>query len=175
MGASIATRIAPLAARAGTGLYVFLGAVAFDLPVTDLSAPRAGRSSSLLNELLEAPQIALDAHVIRPQDVADPLGDVFGLPVHLELDLRLALAEGSEAHDALVASARRAPPRDDLVGHLLIDLGVPLLDLARDLRPPVQALVVELLDRFDTFHESRELLELGPLVIGEPDRNVRFD
>src|SRR6267378_7840669 len=150
MGASIAMRIVPLAAGAGTGLYVFLGAVAFHFGAVDLAAPRAGRGASLFDELLEATQIALDAHVIGAQHVADPLGDVLRLPVHLEVDLRLALADRSEAHDAVVARAGRAAPGDDLVGHLLGDLSVPLFDLASDLRPPMKALVVELLDRFDS-------------------------
>src|SRR6266850_3204722 len=119
MGASIATRIVPLAAGAGTGLYVFLGAVAFHLAAVDLAAPRASRGASLFDELLKATQIALDAQVIGAEHVADPLRDVLRLPVHLEVDLRLGLAERGEAHDALVARAGCAPPGDDLVGHLL--------------------------------------------------------
>ena len=95
--------------------------------------------------------------------------------MHLELDLRLALAERDEAHDALVASARCASPRDDPVRDLLGDLSVPFLDLASNLRAPVQALVVELLDGLDALHEPGELLELGPLVVRDPDRNVHID
>src|SRR5439155_4763092 len=113
--------------------------------------------------------------VVGAEHVPDPLGDVLRLPAHLELDLRFVLDQRDEAHDASIARARCAAPRDDLVRHLLGDLGVPLFDLARDLRPPVQTLVVELLYGFDAFHESRELLELGPLVVRDPDRNVRFD
>src|SRR2546426_8419808 len=105
-----------LAAGAGTGLLVFLSAVAFDLVAMDLATPRAGRRSLLLDELLETAQIALDAHVISAEHVADPLGDVLWLPVHLELDLRL-LAERDEAHDPVVPRAGGAPPGDDLVGN----------------------------------------------------------
>src|SRR5438876_3637151 len=165
----------PLAAGAGTGLLVFLGAVAFNVVTVDLAAPRAGRTAPLFDELLEATEIALDARVVGAEHVPDPLGDVLRLPAHLELDLRFVLDQRDETDDASIACARCAAPRDDLVWHLLGDLGVPLFDLARDLRPPVQTLVVELLYGFDAFHESRELLELGPLVVRDPDRNVRFD
>src|SRR5205823_3480803 len=164
-----------LAAGGGTGLLVFLGAVSFDLAAADLTAPRPGRCASLLDELLETPEVPLDAHIVRAEHVTDALGDVLRFPVHLELDLRLALAEWDEAHDALVASARCAAPRDDPVRDLLGDFSVPLLDLPPDLRAPVQALVVELLDSFDTVHESREFLELSPLVVRDPHRNVHLD
>src|SRR5256885_1285861 len=43
----------PLAAGAGTGLLVFLGAVAFNVVTVDLAAPRAGRTAPLFEELLE--------------------------------------------------------------------------------------------------------------------------
>src|SRR5438093_4933763 len=175
MGASIATRMAPLTAGAGTGLFVYLGAVTFDPPAVDLATPGAGRHPSLFDEFLEAAQVALNAQVVRTQHVADPLGQSGGLPVHLELRLRLALAERDEAHDPFISRARSASPRDDAVRDLLCYLRVPLFDRAPDLGAPVKSLVVELLDGFDTFHESRELLELGPLVIGDPDRNVDFD
>src|SRR6267378_4034247 len=153
VGPGIATRIASLAAGAGTGLLVFLGAVAFHPSVVDLTTPRASRRSPLLDELLESVEIALDAQVVRAEHVADPLGDVLRLPVHLELDLRLVLAERDEAHDPVVSRAGCAPPRDDFVGNLLGDLCLPLLDFAGDLPAPAQALVVKLLDRFDAFHE----------------------
>src|SRR5712691_5104439 len=174
MGASIATRIPSLAAGAGTGLLVFLGAVTLDAAAVDLAAPRPGWAASLLDELLEAPEITLDVRIVRAEHVANALGDALRLPVHLELDSRLVLGERDETHDASVPRSGDAPPADDLVGHLLGDLGVPLLDIAGDLRSPVQALVVELLDGFDALHESRELLELGPLVVHDPDRNVHF-
>src|SRR5688572_15844940 len=106
MGASIATRIASLAAGAGSGLLIFLGAVALDSAAVDLATPRAGRCAPLLDELLEAAEVALDAHVVGAEHVADPLGNVGGLPVHLDLDLGL-LADRDEAHDAIVPRAGR--------------------------------------------------------------------
>jgi hypothetical protein len=65
-----------------------------------------------------------------------------------------------------VLSAAFAPPGNDLVGHLARDQGVPACDDIAHLRNPVQPLVAELLHLFDALHELRELLELGPLVIG---------
>src|SRR5437763_17125594 len=103
--------MASLAAGGGTGLLVFLGAVSFDLAAADLTAPRPGRCASLLDALLETPDVPLAAHIVRADHLTDALGDVLRLPVHLELDLRLALAAPDEAHDALVASARCASPR----------------------------------------------------------------
>src|SRR5438034_158328 len=108
-----------LAAGGGTGLLVFLGAVSFDLAAADLTAPRPGRCTSLLDELLETPEVPLDAHIVRAEHVTDALGDVLRFPVHLELDLRLALAERDEAHDALVAafsSSRFFASRGERVG-----------------------------------------------------------
>src|SRR2546430_4691180 len=174
MGASIATRMASVAAGARTGLLVFLGPVSFDAVTVDLATPCPGRCASLLDELLEATEISLDPGVVSPEYVADALGHVLRLPVHLELNLRLALAERHEAHDAFVTRAGRAPPHDDFVRDLLGDLGVPLFDPPADFRTPMQALVVELLNFFDAIHESRELFELGPLVVADPDRNVHF-
>src|SRR5438093_3364433 len=174
-GPAYATRMASLAAGAGTGLLVFLGAVPFDATAVDLAAPGTGRSAPLLDELLETVEVTLDTDVIRAENLPDPLRDVRRRPVQLELDLRLVLAERDEVHDPLVPRARCAPPDDDFVGNLLGDLGIPLLDLAGDPRAPVQPLVVELLDRFDTFHEPREFLELGPVVVRDPDRNVDFE
>src|SRR5438552_8096570 len=172
MGASIATRMASLAAGARTGLLVFLGAVSLYAVTMDLATPCPGRCASLLDELLEATEISLNPGVVSPECITDALGHVLRIPVHLELDLRLARAERHEPHDAFVTRAGRAPPHDDLVRDLFGDLGVPLFDPAANSRAPMQALVVELLNFFDAIHESRELLELGPLVVPDPDRDV---
>jgi hypothetical protein len=66
-------------------------------------------------------------------------------------------------------------PGDALLRVLLGDLGVELpLDPA-DLHLPVVAGVGDLGDGLHTLHELRERLELGPLVIRRPDRNVDVD
>jgi hypothetical protein len=44
-----------------------------------------------------------------------------------------------------------------------------------DLRDPIQALIIELRDRLDAVHELRELLELGPLVVRDAERDVNED
>src|SRR5205814_9162309 len=103
--------MASLAAGDGTGLLVFLGAVSLDLAAADLTAPRPGRCASLLDELLETPEVPLDSHISRAEHVTDALGDFLRFPVHLELDLRLALAWRGEAHDAFVATSRWVSPR----------------------------------------------------------------
>src|SRR4029079_5266232 len=154
---------------------MFLGAVALNFVAADLAAPRAGGAAALFDELLEPAQIALDPSVVHPEHVADTLSYVLRLPVHLELDLRLVLVDRDEANDAFIARTRRAPPRDDLVGDLLVELGVTFFDLAAALRAPVQTLVIELLDGLDALHEARELLELSPLVVGDADRNVHVN
>src|SRR5207237_2525860 len=71
--------------------------------------------------------------------------------------------------------AARARPGDPLVGGLLGDLRVPLLALAADLGDPVQVGVIELGDRLDGIHELREVLELGPLVVGDLDGDIDLD
>src|SRR2546430_3462083 len=159
----------------GAGLLVLLRALALDAVTVDLTAPGAGRRAQLLDELLEAFEVALDAQVIRAEHVADTFGHVLRLPVHLELDPGLMVPERGEADRALVARARGASPRDHAVGNLLDDLGIPFFDLAGDLRTPMQPLVVKLLHRFDAFHKSRELLELRPLVVCDANGNVHFD
>src|SRR5439155_14819414 len=128
MGASIATRMASLAAGARTGLLVFLGAVSLYAVTMDLATPCPGRCASLFDELLEATEISLNPGVVSPECITDALGHVLRIPVHLELDLRLARAERHEPHDAFVTRAGRAPPYDDLVRDLFGDLGVPLFD-----------------------------------------------
>src|SRR5207245_9140844 len=158
------------AARAGAGLLVRLDSLA-----VDLAAPRPGRGAALLDEVLEPLQVALNAHVLGAEHVADALGHVLRLPVEVELDLRLARVERCEEHDALGPRARGAPPRDHAIGRLLDDLRVPFLDLPGDRGAPVQAPVVELLHGLDAFHEARELLELGPLVVGDAHRHGHLD
>ena len=69
----------------------------------------------------------------------------------------------------------RVAPRDRLIRDLLDDLRLPLLRLPPDLRPPVEGLVVELVDLLDPLHEPRELLELRPLVVDHPQRPLDLD
>src|SRR5439155_619043 len=82
------------------------------------------------------------AQVVSSKNVADALGRVLRLPMELELDLGLVAIVWFEPDDAFVRRARDAPPRDDTVGLLLIDLCVPFLDSAPDARAPMQPLVV---------------------------------
>ena len=83
--------------------------------------------------------------------------------------------ERLEEHGSAVRHAGGAPPRDASVRSLIRDLGIPFESLAADVRAPVKALVIELLDTFDPFHELVKGLELGPLVIGHADGNVDVD
>src|SRR5207253_5688030 len=92
------------------------------------------RRPARLDEFLEALQIALHAQVVSSKNVADALGRVLRLPMELELDLGLVAIVWFEPDDAFVRRARDAPPRDDTVGLLLIDLCVPFLDSAPDAR-----------------------------------------
>ena len=76
-----------------------------------------------------------------------------------------------ERDDAGVPGPVDRGPGDALVGKLLGDLRLPRALLAGDLSGPAERRVVELLDLLDILHEHREALELGPLVVGGPDRD----
>jgi hypothetical protein len=80
-----------------------------------------------------------------------------------------------ECHDAGVLGTGGRRPRDALIGRLLGNPCVPFLGLAADLGDPVEPLVVELVHPLDGGHELRELLELGPLVVGRPNGNLDVD
>src|SRR5688500_16483657 len=85
------------------------------------------------------------------------------------------MRHGLEADRAGIERAPGAAPGDDLVGHLLGDLGVPFLVLAPDLGVPVQVGIVKLLYFLDAGHEARELPELRPLVVDGAHRAGDFN
>src|SRR5207237_6476112 len=134
------------------------------LTLLDLAAPGARLTPAALDELLEALEVALDAGLHDAQRVGDVLHDALGLVVDLQHHARPVVVDAVEGHHAGVPGAAAARPRDALVGPLLRDLGDPLLFLAADGGFPLQALVVELANLLDAFHELREVLELSPLV-----------
>jgi len=74
-----------------------------------------------------------------------------------------------ERDHAGVVLAVGVAPGDPLIGQLLGDLGVSLVAGAAELGDPVQVAVVDLADLFDTLHELRKLLELGPLIVSRLD------
>jgi hypothetical protein len=84
----------------------------------------------------------------------------------------LQRAKGDEAVRA--GPVGRAP-LDTAVRLLFHDLSRPFALLPADLAAPAKARVVELRDALHALHEARELLELGPLVVRRPNRNLHFD
>ena len=78
-------------------------------------------------------------------------------------------------HAGVLGLTAGARPGDALLGVLLGDLGVELAGDAVDLGDPVVVRVVDLRDLLDAAHEVRERLELGPLVVRGPDRDVDLD
>src|SRR5437773_2200013 len=137
----------------------------------DLAAPRAGRRAHALDEGLEALQVSLDAPLEHTERIAQTLGRPRRLVRDLERDARPVDAKWLEHDRARVRRPRRAAPRNVTLGHLLDDLGLPLLFLAADIRAPAQHLLVELHDLLHALHEPREALELRPLVICVLDRD----
>src|SRR5690606_12817056 len=69
----------------------------------------------------------------------------------------------------------RGLPRDALVRVLLGDAGVELAVDSADAHPPVQRLVIRLVDLLDPVHERGELLKLRPLVVDGADRGLDID
>ena len=66
-------------------------------------------------------------------------------------------------------------PGDPAVGLLVGDHRVELTRDTTDAGLPVRVGVVQLDDLVDPVHEVRELLELRPLVVGRPHRDVDLD
>src|SRR4051795_8670142 len=140
-----------------------------------LAAPGAALGAARLDELLEALEVALDAALEHARGVSDLLDNALGLGLELQHDLRARVVDAVEGHHAGLLGALRRGPRDPLVGVLLGDLRVELLLTATDLRAPMKAGVIELTDLLDALHEARELLELGPLVVGGAHGHGHFD
>ncbi|CAM5463978.1 Potassium-transporting ATPase ATP-binding subunit [Streptomyces narbonensis] len=88
--------------------------------------------------------------------------------------VRIAAETGIDDALLLDVTPDRAPG-DALVGQLVDDLGVELATDAGDLGLPVTVPVVDLCDVLDALHEARERLELRPLVVRVPQRNVDVD
>src|SRR5215218_5102548 len=154
-------RPVPAARTAGTArtaVLVLLAAPGARLP-----------AATLVEDLLEALEVALDLAVVEAERAADLLLQALRLPAHLDRDLGLAGLRRPERHLARVGLAVDRAPGDPLVRHLVGDLGVPFVRAAAEAGDPMQAPVVELLDALDALHEARELLELRPLVVDRVD------
>src|SRR5919107_1120487 len=135
-----------------------------------LAAPGARlAAAALVEDLLEALEVALDLAVVEAERAADLLLQALRLPAHLDRDLGLAGVGRPERHLAGVGLAVDRAPGDPLVRDLVGDLGVPLVRAAAEVGDPVQVPVVELLDPLHALHEARELLELSPLVVDRVD------
>src|SRR5512144_1490738 len=143
----------------------------------DLAAPPAGRGAALLDELLEPLQVPLHAALDDVQHVAHLLDDTFGLELqpHRQTGPPGVHRVGEEHHHNVALGPPDRTPRDLLVGLLVDDLRVPFAGDAENAGLPVQPLVVELADLLDALHELRELLELGPLVVGRGHRDLDVD
>src|SRR4029078_5452476 len=98
-----------------------------------------------------------------------------GVLCHLSIAPRLVRPEGIERDLAGVVLAMEGPPGDEAVGLLPADLGLPGVLFSADLGLPLQMRVVELSNRLHALHETGELLELSPLVVGHADRYIDFD
>src|SRR6202008_4707486 len=92
--------------------------------------------------------------------------------VHVQLDFCLPLVGWLENHSAVNISAAFTLPGEHLVWHLARDTGIPFLTLPANFGPPVKALIGLLLHRLNAFHEAREFLELGPLVVNRTHRSI---
>src|SRR6476469_9016932 len=142
---------------------------ALDLASFDLAAPAARRRAARFDVFLEAAKVALDLPLDEAQRIARLLDDTFRLDLEFERHARPRSADRLEADAAVVLRSARRVPGDDRVGFLLADLCTPRAVDAIDLRVPREGGVVELLDAPHAVHEPWELLELGPLVIGDAD------
>jgi hypothetical protein len=74
-----------------------------------------------------------------------------------------------ERHHAAMVRAGTAAPSNPLVRNLFSDFDVEFLIVTADLLFPMLVAIIELLNRKNTLHESREILELCPLIIGGMD------
>src|SRR3954452_7551748 len=141
----------------------------------DRATPRSGLAATLLDELLEALEIAFGPTPHEAQLVADRLHHALGFQVELQHDAGAIVGDPVEGDDAGVRRTAQRGPGDALVGPLLGDLGIPLPARAGDLCRPVPMGVVELSHRLHALHEPRALLELRPLVVGRPHGNLHLD
>src|SRR5690606_6350114 len=83
------------------------------------------------------------------------------------------LVEGHGTVD--VALLPLGAPDDALVRDLLDDRRLPGPVREEDLRLPLDLGVLLSVDVLDLLHEVRELVELGPLVVGDRDRHADVD
>src|SRR6185369_2817126 len=149
--------------------------VVLDAVPVNLAAPGAGGGPAGFDELLEAFQVTFDLALQEAHVRPDRLDDSLGIRIELERHPRVVRAERLEQDGAGVLGTLGALPGDPGIRDLVGDVGGPLLPPAGDLGGPAQRLVVHLDDGLDGFHELGEALELGPLVVGDADRNVDVD
>src|SRR5882762_420802 len=144
-------------------------------PAMDLPPPCTGLECAGLNKLFKALQISVDSALDHAELIADVLHDTFGVVIQFQRNASSVVTERREIHHARIFRAGGAPPGDALVGNLLENFGVPLLSFAANFSDPMQALIVELLDFRDAFHEPGKLLELRPLIVNLLNRRIDFN
>src|SRR4051812_18203305 len=141
----------------------------------DLAAPTFAVAAFALDGLLELLEVAVDAALQEAEGIPRRLDRSFRLGIDAKRDLGLGRSHRVEQDSAGVLGTVGALPGDPGVRRLIGDLGLPLLLLAGDPRGPKQRPVIELLDRLHAVHELREILELGPLVVRDANRNGHRD
>src|SRR5687768_5524771 len=103
------------------------GAAAGGLAVVDLTAPGARLAAAVLDELLEAVEVRLDAPADEAQRPADLLLEVLRRELHVQLDLGRTVVHRVEDHGAVVRGAALLHPGEYLVRYLARDARGPVL------------------------------------------------
>ena len=135
------------------------------LRALDLATAGTARTSLALDQGLEALQVAACPDTClfmvgrRTAAVARTVG------THFKEDPGMVFVQRREACRAGIERTAEGVPSNDLIRYLLHKLRIPFRRLAVDIGDPVQVGSIDLLHCLDTFHESRELLELSPLVV----------
>ena len=87
----------------------------------------------------------------------------------------IALINGVPGDGGGTLGLDEQPARWPLPEFVMDDFGIPFTVDAGKTALPVEALVIDLLHLFDPFHEGRELLKLGPLVVYRAARGSDLD
>src|ERR671925_52614 len=95
-------------------------------PRRDLAPPRAALGPALLDQALEALEVAADAARVEAGGGADRFAQSLRLVAHAERDACARVADRLERHRAARLLSVLADPADLAIGMLLEDLRVPL-------------------------------------------------